>query len=57
MRFAARPKHVRASTGIRQLAKPAVVVPLPPLPREESDEAWPEPDPSFERRFEAVHGR
>jgi len=56
MRFAARPKHVRATTGIGHLPKPAVVMPLPPIPREENDQAWPEPDASFEQRFEPVRG-
>jgi len=57
MRLGARPKSVRAPTRIHQLAKPTGTVTLPPLPREESDDVWPEPEPNFEQRFEAVYGR
>jgi hypothetical protein len=60
VRVGVSPKPVRATTGIEPLAKPPVIVPVPPLPvlpPEENDEVWPAPDASFEQRFEAVHGR
>src|SRR5262245_14542769 len=56
VRVAARPKPVRATTGVEPSPKPPVIVPLPPLPPEENDEVWPKPDASFEQRFEAVRG-
>ena len=59
VRVAARPKPVRATTGVEPSAKPPVIVPVPPmpaLPPDENDEVWPKPDASFEQRFEAVRG-
>ena len=57
VRVVARPKPVRATTGIEPLAKSPVIVPVPMLPvapPDENDEIWPKPDASFEQRFDAV---
>src|SRR5215470_13519606 len=57
IRFAARPKPVRATTGEEPSPKPPIIVPVPPLPAlrpEENDEIWPKPDASFDQRFDAV---
>jgi hypothetical protein len=57
MRIATKSEPVHASTSLKPLAKPPVIVPMPTLPvapSDENDDIWPKPDASFAQRFEAA---
>jgi|SRR5215475_503089 len=57
VRVITRNEPVHTTTSFESLAKPPVLVPMPKLPvvpPEENNEIWPQPDASFEQRFNAV---